>query len=626
MNKALKNLTKTFLNLKIEKPNEKENNIQENPFDKNDYIIDEKKLSGSHKPISLEQNEKINSQLKNTICNIILKDGERGTGFFTKIKFPDKKNLLQVLLTCNHVIDKSFLSKNDILQIQINNTIQTIDLKDRIIYTNEEKDITIIQIKEKKDNIQNFLELDEENQDIRISGKTVYILQYLDKEGPSVSFGILKDANESVFSHSCNTDSGSSGSPILYLKNNKVIGIHKGSSNINNYNFGRFLNSTINDFIKKINENKITEIVLKSSKKQSIKKVYIEDREINKDNNYDYSEFKNFDISSEKNSNIEEIINEKKIIDECDNNMSYTCNIFKNIKILNLTNNNLSDINILEKMQLENLEKLCLDNNKISDIDILEKVNYKELKELYLNGNNISNIEILEKVNFPNLQTLDLSCNKITNIDVFEKVNFPKLNMLSFHKNNLTKIDKIKLSKLESLNLLALSHNEGIDIDPLKDAKFENLQYLFLADINLKAIDIFSSIAFKHLKLLTFGGNNISNIKALSKVDFKELEDLVLYDNKITDIEVLAEVNFPKLKILNLSSNKITNIEVLKNVNFPELTELDLQQNNIVEINVFKNCKFKKLFKLNIKLNKIDIDKNLDIINELKKKNINLFK
>ena len=65
-----------------------------------------------------------------------------------KIKLPDKKNLLQVLLTCNHVIDKSFLSKNDILQIQINNTIQTIDLKDRIIYSNEEKDITIIQIKE----------------------------------------------------------------------------------------------------------------------------------------------------------------------------------------------------------------------------------------------------------------------------------------------------------------------------------------------------------------------------------------------------------------------------------------------------------------------------------------------
>ena len=626
LKKAFKNLTDISLNKKNENPNEKGKNIQENPFDKNDFIINEKLLSASHKPISLEQNEKINGQLKNAICNIILKNGERGTGFFMKIKNPDNKHLLPVLLTCNHVIDKSILSKSDNLDIQINNTLQSIKLKDRIIYTNEEKDITIIEIKEKKDNIQNFLTLDEENQDNRITGKTVYILQYLDEEGPSVSFGIIKDIDKNQFAHSCNTNYGSSGSAICYLKNNKVIGIHKGASNINNYNFGRFLNNSINDFIKKINENKITEIILKSLKNQPIKKVYIEDRRINKDNNSDETEFKIFDISSENNINIEKIINEKKIIDECENDMSYISHTFKNIKILNLTNNNLSDINILEKMQLENLEKLCLDNNKISDINILEKVKYKELKELYLNGNNISNIEILEKVNFPNLQTLDLSCNKITNIDVFEKVNFPKLKMLSFHKNNLTKIEKIKLAKLEKLNLLALSHNERIDINPLKDAKFENLQYLFLADINLKTIDIFGFFIFKHLKLLTLGGNNISNIKALSKVDFKELEDLILYDNKISDIEVLAEVNFPKLKILNLSSNKITNIEVLKNVNFPELNELDLQQNNIVEINVFKNCKFKKLSKLNIKLNQIDIDKNLDIINELKKMNINLFK
>ena len=80
----------------------------------------------------------------------------------------------------------------------------------------------------------------------------------------------------------------------------------------------------------------------------------------------------------------------------------------------------------------------------------------------------------------------------------------------------------------------------------------------------------------------------------------------------------MAEVNFPILKVFNLASNLITNIEVLKYVNFLELNELNLQQNNIVDISVFKNCKFKKLSKLNIKLNKIDIDKNLDIIKEFK--------
>ena len=160
----------------IKKENNKEKQ-QENPFDKNDYIIKEKLLLDYHMPISLKQNEKIIEQLKNTICNINLGYKGRGTGFFMKVKFPDNEHLLPVLLTCNHVIDKTFLSEKDKIIIQINDKIKTIELKDRIIYTNEEIDITIIEIREQKDEIKYFLHLDEENQDIRISGQTnnIYI-------------------------------------------------------------------------------------------------------------------------------------------------------------------------------------------------------------------------------------------------------------------------------------------------------------------------------------------------------------------------------------------------------------------------------------------------------------------
>ena len=48
------------------------------------------------------------------------------------------------------------------------------------------------------------------------------------------------------FKHKCSTKRGSSGSPILTLKN-KVIGIHRGSEN---FNLGAFLNEPISDFIK----------------------------------------------------------------------------------------------------------------------------------------------------------------------------------------------------------------------------------------------------------------------------------------------------------------------------------------------------------------------------------------
>jgi len=84
-----------------------------------------------------------------------------------KIKFPYNEHLFPVLLTCNHDIDKSFLSKNDKISILINGQMKTIELKNRIIYNNKKLDIAIIEIK-KKDRI-------EENQDLKISGKTVYL-------------------------------------------------------------------------------------------------------------------------------------------------------------------------------------------------------------------------------------------------------------------------------------------------------------------------------------------------------------------------------------------------------------------------------------------------------------------
>ena len=38
--------------------------------------------------------------------------------------------------------------------------------------------------------------------------------------------------------HTCSTDDGSSGSPILNLKNNKVVGIHKGTPDeTKNFNY-----------------------------------------------------------------------------------------------------------------------------------------------------------------------------------------------------------------------------------------------------------------------------------------------------------------------------------------------------------------------------------------------------
>ena len=66
---------------------------------------------------------------------------------------------------------------------------------------------------------------------------------------------------------------------------------------------------------------------------------------------------------------------------------------FKELKELNLTVNQISDINIFERVNFKELNKLDLRGNKISDINILEKVNFKELKQLNLSYNQIDKDE-----------------------------------------------------------------------------------------------------------------------------------------------------------------------------------------------------------------------------------------
>ena len=199
-------------------------------------------LIGYPSTISYECTKKIMEQMTKNICKIKIGQNQ-GTGFFCKIPFPDINNMHTVFITNNHVIDEYYLMKKDAkIQLDIKEETDKIEmnLNNRLKYTNEEYDITIIEIKE-EDNIKNYLELDNiiindilknKNQNKEYEDKTIYIIQY-PKGELSVSYGILSKITLDKsynFNHKCGIEKGSSGSPILTL-NNKIIGIHKKSSN-----------------------------------------------------------------------------------------------------------------------------------------------------------------------------------------------------------------------------------------------------------------------------------------------------------------------------------------------------------------------------------------------------------
>ena len=72
-----------------------------------------------------------------------------------------------------------------------------------------------------------------------------------------VSYGIIEsigdDKDKCEIRHICKSDNFSSGSPLLNIRNNKVIGIHIGIYRKSYYSFGTFLNFPINEFSNDIN-------------------------------------------------------------------------------------------------------------------------------------------------------------------------------------------------------------------------------------------------------------------------------------------------------------------------------------------------------------------------------------
>ena len=165
-------------------------------------------------------------------------------------------------MTNYHILDKNYCERNTQINLLINDEkeIKTIDLRiKRNNYFNKENDITLIELN-KSDNIKNFLELDDNlfrhNNKILYENKSLYILQYPQGRNAAVSYGLLSSIDNNEIKHICSTENGSSGSPILNLETNKVIGIHKEGSIHFEFNKGTYLKYPLIDFIQK-NKNKI---------------------------------------------------------------------------------------------------------------------------------------------------------------------------------------------------------------------------------------------------------------------------------------------------------------------------------------------------------------------------------
>ena len=244
-------------------------------------IITEKKKIDLFESIPIQGIKTILFQMENCVCKIYKKDKENGSGFFSKIFWGEKENgfgffskifwnqkneLLPVLITNNHILNSNDIENDKIIEITVNNgeKCKNINIKideTRKKFTSTKLDVTFIEIKPEIDNINTFLEIDEdvnkekEILDKKYREKPIYILHYPNEDNIHISYGLSEGIYDNNIHYFCSAKNDLSGSPILSLTTFKVIGIHNVSDD-DDINKGIFIKFALDEFNDVINDEK----------------------------------------------------------------------------------------------------------------------------------------------------------------------------------------------------------------------------------------------------------------------------------------------------------------------------------------------------------------------------------
>lgn len=347
-------------------------------------------------------------------------------------------------------------------------------------------------------------------------------------------------------------------------------------------------------------------------------------------------------------------------------------NVFNNLNglsILSLENCNIGDIafgsNELLSLDLSsnpnlkfiskvNANIIELDNNNLSNLDILANVDDSKLRSISLVNNDIKDISIL--TNYKSLVSINLSENKnITNIDkvidIFGKNDKVENKDKDENNDNTEELKNGVTSLLEGIfNSIKKYDEDHIDIDEdslddENDSEPGGYIYtvdkeLFLNDCNISDITLFNDLNVSTLSLMKNNITNIDNFKNINvsflylsdnqigNIDFDKLitdnlEELFLSNVGLKEIKLSKSVKKQFISILDLSNNDITDISNLNGI--ASINILSLENNiNFKDYNLTNEVNFINLS--NTAVDDTIIDKmnyeNLYLINLSNNKNI----
>ena len=269
---------------------------------------------------------------------------------------------------------------------------------------------------------------------------------------------------------------------------------------------------------------------------------------------------------------------------------------FEEFKIINSIKSLKENIN-----SSNSIYKIQIDGNRtkesIDDLNMFENKEFNELKILQMNNIKLKNIDGLTNCSFPILKKLIIGCNELNDdcVNVVKKLKLPKIKFISFFDNKITSPEIFgQIEKYQTLEKFFIGNNL-FDINKLPNSNIKynfpsSLMAIGLSNCFLKETNKFivNNLNIENIKKLYVTGNYFDTLKPFENIEFNQLEEFFMKGDKnkgyLTDIK---EVNFLKGKTniekIVLKQNKINNVEELVIIisNFPKLKILNLEDNNI---------------------------------------------
>jgi len=443
-------------------------------------IAPERYIDTSPYPINIDQMTKIIEQMNKSVFKInTAKKGFIGTGFFCKhkITFPYKSNFLKFFATNYHVLGEDDLKDGCKIGININGQIKNIEINNsRNIYKNKEFDVVFIEIiEEDKIDINDCLEIDDFIMDYDIKSlenvftkKSIYIIHNPKGQEIVVSFGLSNYLEKDIINHKCNTDNGSSGSPIFSLDHQKIVGIHRGYK-INNekINFGVLIKNPINEFLKQINEGKkYSELTLKykvdfsSSKIQIFGEDFVRNNKENckiiiENNAEELNAFHRIENVQKKNSDILEVkLRIKKKLE----NMSY---MFKGCQYL-YSIDDMYNFNTNSVTNMSNMFSYCYKLSSLKVIQYLDTSNVTTMESMFSNCSSLKSLPDISKWNtskVTSMQCLFYKCNSLVELPDISNWNISNVTNIESMFNECSSLNKLPdISKWITFNVTDMGY------------------------------------------------------------------------------------------------------------------------------------------------------------------------